>query len=194
MSPSRHPLREEAGKSHAVPFGSDDNGASSIWSRARPCHVPASAPRSHRQIRGRCARRRAHCGSSRLKREDEASAGRQKRMMSGRWRFPPHQTGTNKEGGARVNNGVTKEVLLGLSGRLAPPGRQLDQRNTLSVITLPSTSTSFTGFLNKAKSVDSQWKHHRHQLRHSQRSALLFTLSINATCPDPDFHISIPQM
>lgn len=56
-------------------------------------------------------------------------------MMSGRWRPPAHQTGTNKEGGARVNSGVTKEVILSLGGRLAPSGPQLDQRNTLSVIT-----------------------------------------------------------
>lgn len=72
-----------------------------------PCHVPASAPRSRRQIRGRCAGGRA--GGLRLlslgekkkkkKRKDDASAGRQKPKRSGRWPSPSHQTGTNEEAG-----------------------------------------------------------------------------------------------
>lgn len=91
------PSREEVGKSHAAPFGFDDNGASSIWSRAPPPRPRLGSSLALTNQTQMCVQ----AGAPRLawlKGEDDASAGRQKRTMSGRWRFPSHQTGTNKEG------------------------------------------------------------------------------------------------
>lgn len=97
-SPSLHPLRAEAGESRAGPFGSDDNGAGSIWPLPRPRLGSSLAQTNQRQM---C--RQAGCSSSRWgkkkKRKDDASAGRQKPKRSGRWPSPSHQTGTNEEAG-----------------------------------------------------------------------------------------------
>lgn len=92
-----------------------------------PERAPATSPprllartdKSEADVRagGRTVARLAEKGRRRIGRETKADDERQ-------MAFPSHQTGTNKEGGARVNNGVTKELLLSLSGRLAPSGRQ----------------------------------------------------------------------
>lgn len=120
-----------------------------------PCHVPASAPRSRRQIRGRCARRQTGAlWLLSLKKEGKTT---HRRGDKSEWRAADGsrlhiKQVLIKRAACRVNNHVTKEVILSLSGRLALSGRQLDQKNALSVITHQSKQR-FAPWLFKERQI-----------------------------------------
>lgn len=150
-----------------------------------PCHVPASAPRSRRQIRGRCAGRQAggQAGKGRGKKRGGGETTHRRGDKS-EWRAADGASVHIKQvlikrAACRVNNRGTKQVILGLRGRLALSGRQLDQKSAPSVIAYQS-KPRFIQWLVKERQIRRQSGETRPPLASAEPEVgLSVTLSLN---------------